>query len=324
MPWKQTSVLLLNSERPSYWWLNPEDEWGEGPDRGRWDRLRAYQKTASDGGSSFNYMPPPNDTIERGFKELLADCDADFLLRGLSGDDRVALDRLTDQWTDTIAKFIVPLYDVDDRKGKRRVLSAIDSDLRRQSARRRADLKGWVNDAVYVFSRNDRRVTRRAIEVAQRCVLAGLDPVAIVVESEPSLLRRWNRFLRLTVRGQIIPRSGAGEGAGQIEGAGNDTISEGSEIEVQDTKDSILRLAGKPGDVELARGIIPELRDIPIEIWRGVFEALDGEPEGVRISSAVKHILEIVLRGNPESVLSAEELFELCEPIWKAASSAGL
>lgn len=316
LPLKRMAVARLNFNRPSYWCLNPASDTPDSPDQFRWSALRAMQENAQENGSSFNFLPLPDDSVEQGFKDLLHDCDADFLLCHLSPKDRKKAGQLAEKWAARVNAFIKTSYDVDTPDGKGRVIAAVEEDFRSQAASRKNELKGWVCEILGVFSQSCLRVTRDAIEVAQRCSLAGLETVALVIESETSIEKRWMRFLRMTLKSKFIPPPGPGKKAGKLapdeyrddtdkpdhEASDGQAYKQWSQAQRSDDADApeikdlvalILALVQEPRVIILAQSFATEAAEPGSKVWSGVLQKLSERADGGQIEAAVLEALQI-------------------------------
>ena len=204
IPWQSMGVGLLNPERPSYWCFDSPTEFGGDPDGRRRQSLERLQARAAKQGRAFNHMPHPDATIKDTVSGLLRDCDADFLISGLEQQYRNLVGDLADAWRDCLLEFINKLYDVTTAQGKGRLLSAIPAEFRAQAAARMDEVRGWTVQILGRFAQRERRVIRRAIEVAQRCVMAGLHPTVMWIETKQDLLKRWRGYLSRSLPGRMM------------------------------------------------------------------------------------------------------------------------
>lgn len=298
---KRMAVQRLSRYRPSYWCFAPGADDPQIKYGWRWRKVIDMRERAKRDGMS-DFMPASDDS-ETGFKDLLRDCDADFLLRGLAPDDRARVDHLASAWAECVKALIALLYSVDDPDGRGRVIAAIEKSLRPQAAKRIDELRSWVFDALEVFSTNSLRVTRQAIEVAQRCSMAGLEPIAIVVESESSVLRRWAAFLGKRLRSRLMPRRKSfGIGASpEFDDPFEDNISK-----IKAVAALVRALAERPRDSKSAEEFVAAATGIDMEIWRDVLQEFSGQDEGGAIKDAVLDGLRIC-RGkvDPDATLES-------------------
>jgi len=292
IPWKRMAVVQLNSERPSYWWLDPALDRMAGPDRWRWEALQAFQEVGTSNGRDFNFMPPANDTVERGLKELLEDCDADFLLRGLSAEDRMALDYYAEKWTEALALFLAPPDNVDKAIGKDLVIAALE-----------------------VFCRHDRRrVIRMALETAQRCLLSGGDPIALVVETKDSIRRRWSVYLRERNKaGWLSPVDKSEDPNLDCAAFEAWQRTEDQSIEIRDLCSLVRYLVRKPQDSNFARSFAEEAAEAGEDVWREVLDLIAAGSDGARIKTAVERGLKLCRGKSGDAAPSEEMISELMD-----------
>jgi hypothetical protein len=303
---KVMGVAQLHFFHPSYWCLHPVSNPADGSDAGRWNVLMAKQEAAAKDSFWFGFdpplIPPPADSIERGFKDLLRDLDADFLHSYLLPKDRADADRMAELWINQVRALVSPLYDVDTRDGKNRAIALVDPERKKQAAARKSELKSWIYDDLEVFVGRNRRIVRKAIEIVQRCSLAGLEPVPLVVESKKSLLKRWRSFLSKRLKARLFRRSKAGDLA----------LDDGSyEIElheVQELVELVRALVKRPDDLNAAKSFAVEAVDGDMMVWRDVLGEIAQLENGAEIRAAVEQGLNLYRtnadNSSPESKLS--------------------
>lgn len=132
-------IARINTLHPSYWNLDPATK-NTGDQNGwRWQELARKQAIAEKRGVSFNGLPLPSDPVEKGFKDLLRDFDADFLWHHLSPEDRRKVDSLASEWREQVKALIKPLYDARTSEGRNRVIGATEVNLRAQVASRKKE-----------------------------------------------------------------------------------------------------------------------------------------------------------------------------------------
>jgi len=303
------AVRRLAYYRPSCWCLDAATNVPESPDRWRWEALAAIQENAKNEGVSFDFMPSGDDSVEQGFKDTLQNCDADFLLRGMSQEDRADADRLAMEWAERVKMLIKPLYDVSepDRRKRRAarglVIAAVEETHRRNAAARPdMELASWVAQVLEVFSANSRRVTRQVIEVAQRCSLIGVEPIAIVVEPVGSILARWSGFLGEKLKSMLIPRSGRKGGKlddGNCKFQRNET---GELISL------VRALVQDPHHADLAREFAELAVDVEFDLWIEALAEISTQENGKEIASAVVDGLKLFRDSGHASVKQGDEM----------------
>ncbi|MCE9610234.1 MAG: hypothetical protein K8R23_08495 [Chthoniobacter sp.] len=330
-PLKPMTVAQLHNFHPSYWCLDPATNDAEAPDDWRRKVLAANQRNAETKNRWQDLTRPtaslPDGSSERTFRDVLRDLDADFLYCHLLPEDRAAVERLAELWAEQVQALIGPLYDVNISEGKGRVIAAVEADLREQAAARKSELMGWVYDALVVFAYKSRRIIRKTIETMQRCSLVGVEPVALVVESESSLLKRWNIFLRESLKSQLIPRkqpprmkkppnSGKNAKIGfedtedQLAAADQDesTYYEAGfhgfdepvaqnpiAVKIVALIETLLKC---PQDLNAAQNFAIAAVDIDGQTWRAVLACLAKREDGAKVKAAVMYGLDIC--RNPE------------------------
>jgi hypothetical protein len=239
------------------------------------------------------------------FEEMLSDLDADFLLCHLSSADRSLIDSQAAEWAAAVQRFIQPLFDVDESSGRDRVIGSIEGTLRPQAAARKSELRSWVFDTLQAFSRNNRRIIRQAIEVAQRCVIAGLPPIAIVVEPEETIIRRFAALLRRRVKSELMPRKFkaiAPREFGDREGNWEDNAES-----VGDLLGLIIAFAGQGTDRRLGEDFVLHAETADFKIWGDVLAELENLEDGEAMKAAVLEGLKIC-RSNKEGTSQAAKI----------------
>ncbi len=135
--------------------------------------------------------------------------DADFLLREISPKGWEDLGSSIDSWNEALAGLIVEKYGASgiakNRLGAsvKRILATIRDDRSECAKSRLEEVKEWTMDALPLFLRSSNRILRHAVENAQRFVLAGKDPVAVVVRKEADILRGWKSYLGKHLMGKL-------------------------------------------------------------------------------------------------------------------------
>jgi hypothetical protein len=206
-PLEGESVHGISGLHPSYWHFDQETEMESGEEEPEWRRqvLAVRAKfIAGRRGLSEQDAEALHVSNDESFRNVLNDCDADFLLLGLSAETRLALDTLTDGWRNLLLREIGSACDFNRAEGRRRIFSAIPRDLRSWAGNHEQDIWDWTQDALLLFGQTCQRVTRRAIETAQRLSLARKNPHALTIETRGSLLGRWHRFLHKRLKGAIL------------------------------------------------------------------------------------------------------------------------
>jgi len=299
------SLARLNPYRLSYWCLDPQTKDKEGADKWRWDTLKLLQENAQRDSIPFDFRRSDDRTVEEGFRDLLRDCDADFLLRGLSPADRTHLEELTETWAQQVKSLIGTLYDGSNTEGRGRVIAAVDPELRAQAAARMREVVGWVHAALNEFAESSRRVDRKAVEAAQRCSLAGLQPIALVVESEGSIIRRWIGFFRRRVKSEIMPhdkrpKKGKAppskfakleEDEFNFENLPDPHTEQSGEVE--EVIELVRKFVERPRDRYLAEDFAIVATNTAISFWPGVLKEFAEQPDGAAIKAAVEDGLKI-------------------------------
>jgi len=141
-------------------------------------------------------------------KATYCNYDADFLLREISPQGWENLKPSIDIWKRTLLELILEKYAASGggkrglSVGENRILAAVPYP-RKYVLERLEDLKEWTLSAIPFFLRNSERILRHAVENAQRFVLAGKNPVAVVVLSEGAVLRHWKIYLGKFLVGKL-------------------------------------------------------------------------------------------------------------------------
>lgn len=132
----------------------------------------------------------PEVTEEVGFAMTLAQLDADLLLLAIPREVWQRIEPLIDEWCSKLVNFVGGIYDPNRASGKGLILKAAGG------SRWQDEFKDVVQESLIVFSEGLRRVSRYALENAQRLLLAGKRPRAIVIETESEVLAKWRKFLQ--------------------------------------------------------------------------------------------------------------------------------
>jgi hypothetical protein len=139
--------------------------------------------------------------------------DADFLLREISDRGWKDMEPFIKIWKRTLLGLIIEKYgiagDYDEglSPSEKRILAAVPKHRREYAKERLEELKEWTMSAILPFLKSSERILRHAVENAQRFVLAGKSPEAVVVLSEEEVLQKWKYFLRKSLRGKLAQPS---------------------------------------------------------------------------------------------------------------------
>lgn len=303
-------------QHPSYWCLDPAQngpENSESPDA--WRRKSIVNTLADPLNIPHGEVPPtrpPADAIERGFGNVLSDLDADFLYCHLLPEDRAAVDRLADSWEEQVKTIINSRYDIETPSGRNLVLASLGYELAKGVTGRKTELRSLVYAVLEEFAKNSRRVIRKAIEVMQRCLLAGLDPVPLVVETETSLSKMFYGFLEMRAKSKLIEhkkppfQKDASKTTEKPEDENNAFVDE-FVMDSEQSCDSyendirtetelvalVITFVKKPRDQNFARSFAGEAKCVNMRIWRDVLVRMAELENGPAIRVAVEKGLDL-------------------------------
>lgn len=132
---------------------------------------------------------------EDGLLDLFRNCDADFILRGVSADKRRALRRMTREWCSAVHRILAAEFFTTSGKLIRRRVAKFSPNATRIDEH---SLEECFSTACQTFAARP-RITRRALENAGRLVSAGFEPRALVVMPTKTIIRESGRLLRTTL-----------------------------------------------------------------------------------------------------------------------------
>ena len=309
------SAVVLNPfelSRPWYWHLDREHPSADGNDAQRWKAVDDFDAAWREGHIPSGPRPTTADAGQ-GFKDALRDLDADFLLLGLSSEERTHMDGLVAKWSEEVSKIVA----------QHCALGTIGS---------------VAIGALEEFCRNS-RVDRKVIEVAQRYSLAGHQPLGLFLESKASLLRRWDYFLKAKRRWMqqtpaaavILNKCGAKEVAqsdppDEPSGAEDpgyrdvdtpdfdefdqsDDSDEPDPTEVDEMVALIRAFIQQPRNLNLAGRFDSKANEPGSGIWIGIYYKFKDETDGKRIANALPDALKIC-RGKSTEFKSQDSRLE--------------
>lgn len=145
----------------------------------------------------------PGYDRQRMLENIYAELDADFLLRKIRDKTWSSLVTATTTLESLGREIIQAAYFPEKRLEIEKITEAIPRRLRELREKNSAELPSWAYEA-YQHFKPFPRVLRRAVECAQRLVLAGLPPAAVAICPEEELLRSWKSYLGLHLTRKLL------------------------------------------------------------------------------------------------------------------------
>ena len=130
-------------------------------------------------------------------QNLLKHLDADFLIRSLDAKTWQRFNSNALGWEKRCEEVIRARYWSDGSWNPKKVRCLAGENYMETFNRHEDEAISICQDELIRFVSRTKFAMRRLVENMQRCVLRGLPPVPIAVESESSILRRWRRLVRI-------------------------------------------------------------------------------------------------------------------------------
>lgn len=141
-------------------------------------------------------VPYPGYDREVALRKTYANFDADFLIRKIDPRSWLSIQRFVRSFTALCNDAILKTYFPGPTPSPWRFRNTIPEKFRAKDLLNKYEdsLPSWGAEALPRFQPFP-RVLRRAVENAQRFVLAGLPPSAVVVCTQEELMRSWKSYL---------------------------------------------------------------------------------------------------------------------------------
>ena len=141
-----------------------------------------------------------SETEER-WQNLFCNCDADFLISGISEKRKQEIEKQLDQWTEAVTALIAEAYTISGSETLNviKVAGAAPAAIK-GALNRQIDFSDCFQGCIASFATTQRRVVRRAIETCARMAIAGLPPLAIAIVPIKEILAQFRRELRSHLR----------------------------------------------------------------------------------------------------------------------------
>jgi hypothetical protein len=271
----QMHFLKLNPISPKFYHL-PETCFGRGDNPPEVEaRLQDVLVNGADysevlSGRAFLRPVPYSD--KEAFENLFKHLDADFLLRGLDTNARVALDGATQGWGLAVEQLLNRDYWLKGKLKLDEVKKLVKSSLKEKYFENIGDVQTWVEEARITFIADRRYVLRGTIENMQRLVLGGHGPFAVYVENLSHIDARWRTLLRTTLNARLSRDEGQMQEVimpmSEIEAFGGSTSGSGTEAaELNEICDAIEELL-KASPSETAFAVFHECaRECGDDLW---------------------------------------------------------